>query len=168
MALNFYRKLYAIERNINTMSPEDKYRIRQEESIPVWEKFVKRMELKIGKTPPKTALGIALNYAYKLRDRLRYYCNIGCLPMSNEKAENAIEPFIVEWKNFLFYDSPKGAAASANLYGLIMTAIHNGLNPFDYLVDVFKHLPLAQSVEDVEKLSPWNLSREQINTIQSI
>lgn len=82
--------------------------------------------------------------------------------MSNQVAENAIRPFAIARKNFLFYDTPKGASASANLYSLIMTAKSHGLNPFYYLAYVFKHLPEAKTVEDVEKLLPWNVDSEQM------
>ena len=55
--------------------------------------------------------------------------------------------------------SQKGAEASANLYSLIETAKVNGLNPYEYLMHIFKVLHNAQSVEDIEKLLPWNANR---------
>lgn len=41
-----------------------------------------------------------------------------------------------------------------------MTAKHHGLNPFYYLAYVFKMLPLAATVEEIEALLPWHLSDE--------
>ena len=122
MGLNYYRKLYAIERRIKGLSIEEKLRIRQKDSLPLWEKFIAWIEKNITKVTPTSTLGKALHYTYKLRDKLSYYCHDGGLPISNEKAENAIRPFAIARKNFLFYDSPKGAQASANLYSLIITA----------------------------------------------
>jgi hypothetical protein len=43
-----------------------------------------------------------------------------------------------------------------------MTAKSHALNPFYYLAFVFKYLPLAQTVEDVERLLPCALTNEQI------
>jgi hypothetical protein len=162
MALNFYQKLYAVERKIQDKSLEERQRIRQAESVPLWSQFIEWMEKHIHQTTPESKFGKALNYTYKLRDKLRFYCETGHLPMSNQLAENAIRPFAIARKNFLFYDTPKGASASANLYSLIMTAKSHGLDPFYYLAYVFKHLPGAKTVEDVENLLPWNVNGEQM------
>ncbi len=161
MALNYYQKLYAIERKIKELSADQKYNIRQQESVPVWNQFIEWMEKHIQTTTPESKFGVALNYTYKLKDKLRYYCTDGDLPMSNQVAENAIRPFAIARKNFLFYDTPKGASASANLYSLIMTAKSHDLDPFYYLAYVFKYLPRAKTVEDVEKLLPWAVTNEQ-------
>ncbi len=162
MALNYYQKLYAVERKIKEKSVDDRQRIRQAEAVPVWNQFIEWMEKHIHQTTPESKFGKALHYAYKLRDKLRFYCDTGNLPISNQVAENAIRPFAIARKNFLFYDTPKGASASANLYSLIMTAKSHGLDPFYYLAYVFKHLPGAQSLEDVEKLLPWNVTSDQM------
>ena len=61
-------------------------------------------------------------------------------------------------KNWLFANSQVGAKASANLYSLIQTAKANHLNPYEYLKQIFKELPNAKSVEDIENLLPWNLA----------
>jgi len=50
-----------------------------------------------------------------------------------------------------------GAQASANLFSLGMTARANGLEPFEYLSEVFEQLPLATTAEEIEALLPWNL-----------
>jgi transposase len=50
-----------------------------------------------------------------------------------------------------------GAQASANLFSLVMTARANGVEPFDYLSEVFEQLPAATTVEAIEALLPWNL-----------
>ena len=55
------------------------------------------------------------------------------LDISNNPAENAIRPFVVGRKNWLFCDTPKGAEASAIVYTLVETAKANRLEPFDYL-----------------------------------
>ncbi len=83
---------------------------------------------------------------------------------SNEKAENAIRPFAIARKNFMFFDSPRGATASANLYSLIMSAKYNNLDPYYYLAYVFKYLPRSTSVAEIEKLLPWALSNDELNS----
>ncbi len=54
----------------------------------------------------------------------------------------------------MFADTVGGANASANLYSLIETAKANHIEPYRYLVALFKKLPLAQSVDDYEALLP--------------
>ena len=105
----------------------------------------------------KTALGKALIYLHNQWDRLIGYLDDGTYPIDNNLAENAIRPFAVGRKNWLFANSQAGAKASANLYSLIQTAKANGLNPYEYLKTIFNALPNANTVEDVEACLPWHL-----------
>lgn len=82
--------------------------------------------------------------------------------MDNNLAENAIRPFVIGRKNWLFSGTPEGAAASATLYSLIETAKANGLEPYSYLRHIFNALPLAKSPEDYQALLPWNLTQAQL------
>lgn len=75
----------------------------------------------------------------------------------NNACENAIRPFVVGRRNWLFADTQDGAKASANLYSLLETAKANGVEPFAYLRDLFARLPRAQTADDYEALLPWNL-----------
>ena len=45
--------------------------------------------------------------------------------------------------------------SSAKLYALIKTAKANGLEPTTYLRRVFRLLPAAMTVADIEALLPW-------------
>lgn len=76
--------------------------------------------------------------------------------MDNNAAENAIRPFVIGRKNWLFSASPKGATASASLYSLIGTAKANGLEPYAYLRRIFTALPLAMTLEQIESLLLWH------------
>ena len=74
--------------------------------------------------------------------------------ISNTGVENAIRPFALVRKNWLFSASAAGANASAMYYSLIETAKSNGLEPFDYLNKMLEKLPSAKTVDDFEKLLP--------------
>ena len=76
--------------------------------------------------------------------------------VDNNLTENAIRPFVIGRKAWLFADTPAGTDASARLYSLIETAKANGVEPYAYLRHVFKMLPAAKTVEDIEALLPWN------------
>ena len=164
VALNYFVKLYAIDRRIKTLSIEEKAAFRQNESVPIWNQFITWLEKHSNHVAPESMFGKAMHYTLKLQDKLRHYCTNGALPISNEKAENAIRPFAIARKNFMFFDSPQGATASANLYSLIMTAKYNNLDPYYYLAYVFKYLPRATIVEEIEKLLPWKLNNDVIKT----
>ena len=84
----------------------------------------------------------------------------GNWPLDSNPVENAIRPFVVGRRSWLFADSVGGANASANLYSLIETAKANGIEPYHYLVALFKRLPLAQTVDNNEALLPWNIDLE--------
>ena len=72
-------------------------------------------------------------------------------------CENAIRPFVMGRKAWLFCQSPDGAESSCGMYSLIQTAKLNKINTFEYLKTVFEKTPTATSREDWEKLLPWNI-----------
>ncbi|WP_028672165.1 IS66 family transposase, partial [Saccharospirillum impatiens] len=106
---------------------------------------------------PKSKLGKAINYALNQRQGLMRYLDNGAMPIDNNGAENAIRPFVVGRKNWLFSDTVNGAKASAVWYSIMETAKANGLEPYHYLKRVFEQLPLATSDDDFDGLLPWNI-----------
>lgn len=82
----------------------------------------------------------------------------GEVPLDNNRCENAIRPFVVGRKGWLFSDTVKGAIASANLFSIVETAKANGVEPHAYLSLLFDRLPYARRVEDFEALLPWSVS----------
>ncbi len=155
--LNFFKTLYTIERRIRQEPPDERYRIRQRDTVPVLEKFKQWLD----KTKPKVLasgkLGEALAYAHNHWEGLTRFCDDGRLAIDNNAIENAIRPFCVGRRNWLFSDSTAGAHASANLYSLISSAKANGLEPYAYLRHVFTELPKAETVEHIEALLPYRL-----------
>ena len=81
--------------------------------------------------------------------------------------ENAIRPFVIGRKNWLFSGSPRGAHASATIFSIIETAKANGLEPYRYLKYIFTKLPLAQSQDDYQKLIPQHLDRKEFDSFLS-
>ena len=84
------------------------------------------------------------------------------MEIDNNRAENAIRPFVVGRKGWLFAGSPDGADASALLYGLVETAKANGLEPWAYLNYLFEHLPHAKTPADIQALLPHRLTLDDI------
>lgn len=161
VALSYIGSLYRIEKEakMNNLKPEEIYQKRQQKSLPILNEFRQWLLKRSTQTPPKGLLGKAISYALKQWARLVGYLQDGRLPMDNNAAENSIRPFVVGRKNWLFSGTPEGAAASAVLYSLVETAKANGLEPYSYFRYIFDKLPVAESLEDLETLLPWNLDR---------
>ena len=104
-----------------------------------------------------------MNYLHNEWPKLIRYLEDGRLEIDNNLAENAIRPFVIGRKNFLFSDSVHGVKASANLYSLVESAKASGLEPYQYLRQVFTKLPQAETVEDIENLLPWALKKNPTN-----
>lgn len=163
--LSYIRKLYAVERLAQELSPEERHALRQEKSRPVIEEMRAWLDRSVLQVPPKSALGKALAYTLNHWEPLTRFLDDGLIPLDNNPAENAIRPFVVGRKAWLFADTVAGAEASANLYSLVETAKANGLEPYRYLRHVFTHLPAAQSVEEIEALLPTRVDADEINAI---
>lgn len=163
-AIETIRKLYMIERKAQekNLSPEELYQLRQDESKPILDEFKKWLDENVVKIPPKGKLGEAFNYTINQWPRLRNYLKSGLIPIDNNLTENAIRPFVMGRKNWLFSDQPEGAHASALLYSLIETARANDLEPYSYFLYLFDRFPLAVNEEDYKKLLPINLTQETI------
>jgi transposase len=114
-ALALINGLYAIERRLKEAGHEQRYEARQREAKPVLEKLHAWLEKTLPRTPPKTALGKAFTYLHSQWPRLIRYVDDGRWPIDNNPAENAIRPFTVGHKNWLFSNSVRGATAGANL-----------------------------------------------------
>jgi transposase len=156
-ALAYIQHLYRVEQSISDKTADEKYQARQQQSQPILDKLKHWLDKSLSQVAPKTALGKALYYLDSQWLRLINYMQSGDYPIDNNAAENAIRPFVIGRKNWLFSTSQQGATSSANLYSLIETAKANGLEPYAYLKRVFAELPNATTLEQIESLLPWNL-----------
>ena len=157
-------KLYLIERSAKEMSPEERREIRQSQAKPLLEKIKNWLDSKGGKVLPKSLLGKAIRYTLNLWPQLIIYVEDGNIPIDNNPAENAIRPFVIGRRNWLFSGSPRGAHASATLYTLIETAKANQLEPWAYLNYLFEKLPTAKSEQALLSLLPQNLKMEDLSS----
>ena len=101
-------------------------------------------------------------------NRLAAYIHLADASPDNNLAENAIRPFVVGRKNWLFAGTPEGARASAAIYTLIGTAKANKLDVYKYLRFLFENLPLVENTEDYKKLIPSQVTPEQISHVAEL
>lgn len=156
VALEFIGKLYRVEKETRAkeLPPPALCELRQQQAQPVLEEFKHWLEENAPLTPPGGLLGKAIGYTLNQWPRLIAYLQDGRLRPDNNLVENAIRPFVVGRKNWLFSGHPRGAAASAFLYSLIETAKANGLKPYAYMRYLFDRLPLATTEDDYRSLLP--------------
>ena len=160
-ALAFISELYGIEKQAREkeMDRLQIFQLRREQAVAVLDNFKKWLDEKSPIVPPKSLLGKAIAYTLNNWSRLTVYVEDGLLKPDNNAAENAIRPFVVGRKNWLFAGHPRGADASATFFSLIETAKANNLEPYAYLKYIFEQLP--QTAESgYPKLLPINIDRK--------
>jgi transposase len=164
VALDYIGRLYQIEKEVQRreLDAVQIYQLRQEKAKPVLAEFKDWLQTNQPLTPPKGLLGQAISYTLANWEKLVIYIEDGRLRPDNNLVENAIRPFVVGRKNWLFAGSPDGARASATFFTLIETAKANGLEPYAYLRHIFEELPLAQSEQDLKALLPQNIDPDSI------
>lgn len=162
-ALSQIQALYRIERELKDATPEERFATRQERTKPLLDKLRIWLDDSIDSVPPQSLTGRAMHYLAKQWPKLVRILDDGRLPLDTNLVENAIRPFVLGRKNWLFADTVAGARASANLYGLIETAKANGIEPYRYLSHLFELLPAITSPEQLEALLPQNLAREALS-----
>ena len=158
VALSMINRLYRIEREIEKYPSDEKYEARQQRSVPALAKLKAWLDTNVGKVTPDGRTGIANHYTLRQWEKLTRYTEHGDLHISNCLAENAIRPFVVGRKAWLFADTPKGAHASACMYTLVETAKANGIEPYVYLHKVIDNIATARTAEEAAALLPWNVS----------
>jgi transposase len=159
--LALIQRIYRIEKAAREagLTPEQRKRLRDERARPVWDELRRWLDAKRGHAPPQMLIGKAMTYLDNQWPQLIRALDDGRLEVDNNRCENALRPFVLGRKAWLFSDTPAGAEASARLYGLIETAKANGCEPYAYLRRVFTDLPKATMLAEIEALLPWNVTR---------
>ncbi len=138
--------IFRIERELeeSKLSFEERHKQRQERSKPILDGLFAWLNKQ---TPVGgSKLAKAIQYCLNEKAYLYRFLEDGHVPVDNNRAENAIRPFVVGRKNWLFSTSQKGASASAIIYSLAATATANALNIEDYFTRICKG----------ENILPWD------------
>ena len=158
--LTYCNLLFGIEQEIADKTAEERYEERLRQAKPVLDAMFAWANSRTA--APKSALGTALHYLKEQWPYLSNYLKDGRLEISNNRAERSIKPFVIDRKNFLFANTPKGATGSAVMFSLIQTAIENGQDPYKYLSWLLKQAKDADltDAQVVQRLLPWNAAVE--------
>ena len=157
-------RLFAIEDSINKKYPGDyekRKQLRLEKEKPVLEAFWSWLDQQ--KPVRNTRMDKAVNYVLNRRDTAETYLEDGRCSFTNNLSENAIRPFAVGRKNWLFSNSVEGANASAVVYTMVEMAKAHGLNIYGYLKFLLEHRPGKDMTdEQLAELAPWSEKLQSI------
>jgi len=157
VGFDYCNQLFSIERELEQLTPEERKFKRQERSKPVLEAYWSWLETVNPLQGSK--LAEAINYSVNQKATLGVFLEDGRIELSNNRAENAIRPFVVGRKGWLFADTTKGAKASAIAYSIVETAKANKLNVYKYLQHIFSTMPALDFKAELsllENLLPWS------------
>lgn len=156
--LQFCNQLYAIERGLKELEPEERYEKRLEKSKPVLDEFLSWLKTQEQQVLPKSGLGQAIAYCLNQWDKLVAFLEDGRLEIDNNRSERSIKPVVMGRKAWLFANTPQGARSSAVIYSIVETAKANGLNPYYYLRYLFEQLPNMDLTDEnaLDRLLPWS------------
>jgi transposase len=158
IGMDFCERLYAIEKSLREVSPEERFAKRKEMSVPIlvefktWLKAIRPSVLSTG------LLGDAVKYCLNQWPYLENYILDGQLEIDNNRAERACKSFVIGRKNWLFSNTPGGAKSSAAIYSIVRTALANGLRVEAYLRWLFERVPTIDinDAAELDALMPWS------------
>jgi transposase len=153
------QRLYDIEAAARHLTDADRQRRRHERSRPIVDRITQRLDQAAANTLPASALGIAINYARQRWPQLRRFLDHGFLPIDNNPAENALRPWAIGRKNWLFFGSPAGGERAAAIGTIIENCRQQHLDPYRYLCDTIAALHTGTT--DYAALTPRAVAERQ-------
>lgn len=146
-----FDEVFKLDSMTDDMTPEERKKFRDSDEFH--NKVNALHDLVCSLNPEKKSpLSKAINYFIKAWPDMQTFFEDGHLELSNNAAERAIKPFVIDRKNFLFCKTENGADATAELFTIIQTAQANLLIPDQYLTWVMYHIDKCP----VEDLLPWS------------
>jgi len=154
--------LYGAEKELRgkQAGPRLRAAVRAWQSRPILARLRRAMELVRRRALPQGSLGQALEYALKRWEMLTRFVEDGRLEIDNNLIENAIRPSALGKKNWLFIGHPGAGERSAVIYTLLGSCRRHGINPFDYLKDLFTRLPGAK-ITEIKEFTPAAWAKSQ-------
>lgn len=153
------QRLYAIERQAAELTPEQRYKIRQSQAVPILEKIKTWLDENRNSLLPKSFMGKAFVYALNRWKQLCEYTNNGDFLIDNNLIENKIRPIALGRKNYLFAGNGEAAERGAIFYTLMAACKINNVNPYLWLKDVLTKIQDTKTSQ-LENLLPANWTDE--------
>ena len=155
-AIKFFKALYKIEKEArdNHLSSQDRYQLRKAKTVSIITAFKEWLDTNLTKVPTQSKIHNAICYTLSNWEYLNNYLKDGRIEIDNNLIENAIRPFALGRKNWLFHGSPSGAKAGAIFYSLIETCKANNIEPYKYFCAMLHRIRMCKTEDDYRKLLP--------------
>ena len=151
--------VFAIEREINGATPQERVHIRHERSQPLIIELHTWLREQRARISKHSETGKAIDYSLKRWAAFTRFLDDGRLCMTNNAAERELRAVAVGRKNWTFAGSDEGGRRAAAIYTLIATAKLNDIDPQAWLADVLARLP-DHPAKHIHELLPWNWCRK--------
>ena len=162
VALTYIQKIYKIEAKAREgkLTPEQRKKLRIEESLPILNEFVKWMvnQLEQGNVLPKSPLAKAIHYSLKRRDQLTAFLHDGMLEPDTNLVENQIRAIALGRKNYLFAGSHDAAQRSAIMYSYLASCKKHDVNPAEWLKYTLENI-MTINHKNIRDLYPQNYKK---------
>ncbi|HET6593022.1 MAG TPA: IS66 family transposase [Xanthomonadales bacterium] len=154
-AIKRIAELYGFEKEVRGQPPDERARIRQRKSKPVFDDLEAWLHVQLARISGKSPLAEAIRYALVRMKKLRPWLDHGFLELDNNTAERSMRPIGLGRKNYLFMGSEGGGKAAAIAYTLVETAKLNGVDPQAWLTDVLGRIA-DHKITRIDELLPWH------------
>jgi transposase len=148
-------QLYAIERQVQGLSSQERLRIRDAQSRPLLQEFWRWLADQRGMLADADVTAKAIAYTIRRWAALTLHLEDADLAIDNNPVENAMRPIALGRKNWLFVGSETAGERAACLMSLIESAKLNGHDAWHYLKDILTKLPTWPNSR-LQELLPHN------------
>jgi transposase len=155
VAVQKFDAIFALERGINGLSPEQRLAVRRRDIAPLVNEFIAWMKQERAKLSHHNAVAKAFDYMLKRVDAFTRFLDDGRICISNNAAERALRGIALGRKAWLFAGSDRGGERAAVMLTLIQTAKLNDVDPQAWLADVLARIA-DHKINDLAALLPWN------------
>ena len=150
--------LYGIEKEVRGRPPDERVKIRQRKSKPIFDDLEAWLHAQLTRISVKSPLAEAIRYALTRMKKLRPWLDHGFLELDNNTAERSMRCVALGRKNYLFMGSEGGGKSAAIAYTLIETAKLNGVDPQAWLTDVLARIA-DHKINRIDELLPWRYAQ---------
>jgi transposase len=150
--------IFALERSINGLSPEDRLAARRRDIAPLVDILIAWMKQERVKLSRHNEVAKAMDYMLRRLDVFTRFLDNGRICLSNNAAERALRGIALGRKSWLFAGSDRGGERAAIMLTLIQTARLNDVDPQAWLADVLTRIA-DHKITELAALLPWNWRR---------